>query len=287
MKDLREQIDEIPVTLVVALIYVTLMVLTNPFAPQQFLAELDVYGWLTPTLAANGEPWRLLTSAFLHGGEVHLLVNLASLFAIGPALERTLGSVRFTVLYLVAAIGGNLAVCLLYEPLQPVLGGSGALFGMFGAAVAINVRSGRHALAFLDFEGPRRLIGSIVLNLAIGFALPFISNTAHLGGLVAGFLVTLLWLDPGRERNARLWQWRAAGTALFAGMLFASLMPVTRYDWLFHAARSAPADQRPALRRAMTMAGSGKGKVSDFQAQAWFQALMESFEADQKRRHRR
>ncbi len=95
MKGALEQIDEIPVTLLVAIAYVTLAFLTDPFQPSG--EQLAAYGWLSPFLAANGEPWRLLSCAFLHGGILHLLFNLSMLLALGPALERSLGSVRYAV----------------------------------------------------------------------------------------------------------------------------------------------------------------------------------------------
>lgn len=232
MNDTLRKLDEIPVTLVTALAYVTLFVVCKPFeAPEEFHARLDDYGWLTGQQAAGGEPWRLLAYAFLHGSVLHLLVNLASLMSLGPVLERSLGSVRFLVLYVVSALGGGLGTCLLYHPNGSVVGGSGALFGMLGCAVAMNMRAGRHLLDFLSFEGPRQLLGMIAINLAIGFWLPFISNTGHVGGLVAGFVVTFLWLRPG-PASAGQRAWRMATSALFLGLLFATLYPVTRFDRL-------------------------------------------------------
>ncbi len=256
MNNVLAEADEIPVTLVVALAYGTLAVVTNMFGPgEEFVQNLHTFGWLTPGLATDGQAWRLLSHAFLHGGIVHLVFNLTSLFALGPALERSLGSVRFALLYVLSALGGGLAVCVCYEPGQPVVGGSGALFGMMGAVVAMNMRSGRHAFAFLDFEGPRRFLGTIVLNLVLGFALTFVSNTAHIGGLLAGFVVTFLWLRPGDGNSPLLKRWRLATTALFAGLLFASLVPVTRFDWLLQQAdATADMQQREALLRAAVRA---------------------------------
>jgi rhomboid protease GluP len=239
------------VTLVTTLAYLTLLVVTQPFgAPEEFAERLASHGWLTGAAVANGEPWRLLSYAFLHGGIVHVGFNLMMLWGLCPALERSLGSLRFAGLYVVAAAGGGLATCLCYPPGQPVVGGSGALFGMLGAAIAINMRSGRHLLAFLDFEGPRRLLGMLVANLVIGFVLPMVSNTAHLGGLLAGFVVTFWWLRPGEAtRQARLWQ--LAWSTLFAAACFASLLPVARSDWLAHAAlRATDPARQDALTRA-------------------------------------
>lgn len=286
MSDLRSQIDEVPVTLVIAVAYGTLAALTGSLGidiPEQ---SLEQYGNLTPA-SGTLEPWRLLTSAFLHANVIHLVFNLSMLFAIGPALERTLGSVRFALLYVVAALGGSLGVCLYYSPYSPVVGGSGALFGMLGAAVALNVRAGHHPLAFLEFEGPWRLLGMIFANLVIGFVLPMISNTGHIGGLAAGFLVTLLWLEPGRAVTAWLWAWRAAVTALFASLLFHCLMPVTRADWLFERARHAPAAEQPALRRAMAMALTEASVVSDQDAANLSSARAKMLDEQERQRKRR
>lgn len=236
MKDLLAHADEIPATLVIALAYLTLAFLTNPMAPTT--AELHAFGMLTPFAVAHGEAWRLIAAAFLHGGIVHLGFNTLALMSIGPALERSLGSLRFVALYLVSAVGGHIAVCLFYPPFGAVIGGSGALFGMMGALVAMNMRSGRHVFSFLDFEGPRRLLGLIVANLVIGFLIPFISNTAHVGGLLAGFAVTFLWLTPARQPAPMQRHWRVATAAMYASLLFASLVPVTRFDWLWN--RSVP-----------------------------------------------
>lgn len=254
MNESWRRVDEIPVTLVVVIAYVTLFVVCRPFdAPQEFRERLDTYGWLTGEQTAAGEPWRLLSYAVLHGNVLHLLFNLSTLLSVGPALERSLGSVRFLLLYVVTAFGGGLGTCLLYAPGKPVVGGSGALFGMLGCAIALNMRSGRHLLAFLDYEGPRRLMANVALNLAIGYFLPFISNTCHVGGLIAGFVLTFLWLAPGRP-STRQWAWRLATTALLASLTFAALLPVTRRDWLDRAreAESDPA-RKAALERAQLL----------------------------------
>ena len=258
MKDLLREVDAVPVTIVTAIAYGTLAVVTQPFGdPREFGQLLERFGWLTPHDVIAGEPWRLLTHAYLHGGAVHLLFNLATLFAFGPALERSLGSVRFLLLYVVSALGGALAVCCTYEPNQPVVGGSGALFGMMGAAMAMNMRSGRHVLAFLDFDGPRRLLGAIAANLVLGFFFPMISNTAHVGGLLAGFLLTFLWLRPG-DATLALQRWRLASLALLAGATFSSFVPATRIDWL---AMQFEATDDPQRREALLRAVYRTGKV--------------------------
>lgn len=226
-------VDAFPVSLALLLAYATLAYVTRMFGdPVEFGERLQQYGVLTPAAVADGEAWRLLASTFLHANLLHLVFNGMMLAALGPGLEPALGSLRFAALYVVSALGGSVAVCLLYEPGQPVLGGSGALFGLMGAAVALNMRSGRHVFAFLDFEGPRRLLGTIAANLVLGFLIPMVSNTAHVGGLVAGFVVTWLWLAPARRPGPGQRRWRFACAAAFATLLLWSVFPVTRADWL-------------------------------------------------------
>lgn len=252
-------VDAYPTTIVVAIACVTLAVVTRMFGPPEEFQELLLqHGLLSPALVADGDWWRLLAAAFLHGGAVHLVFNLMMLWNLGPALEQSLGSLRFAALYLASALFGNVAVCLLYDPRQPVLGASGAIFGLMGAAVALNMRSGRHAFAFLDFEGPRRLLGTIAINLVIGFLLPFVSNTAHVGGLLAGFAVTWLWLAPPRQAIPALRRWRLAVAALSSVLLVWSAYPVTRSDWLADAVgRAGPGARMQRLADAFAAAREG------------------------------
>ncbi|MCA8966561.1 MAG: rhomboid family intramembrane serine protease [Planctomycetes bacterium] len=257
MKDLLQHADEIPVTLVVALAYATVAILTGSiglnFADSE---KLFAWGSLAP-MDAPLQPWRLLSYAFVHANLVHLVFNLSFLLNIGPALERSMGSLKFLALYVVAAIGSGVAVCLLYEVPQPVVGGSGALFGMMGALVAWNMHSGRHLFAFLEFEGPRRLMSMIVANLVIGFLIPFVSNTGHIGGLITGFAVTFLFLTPVRRGIRSRRPWQIAIAALFASLTFACIVPVWRWDWLYEQGLNETGARRQSIERAVARSISG------------------------------
>lgn len=284
MKDFWRTADELPVTLLVALAYLALAVLTGGLEPTP--VALDGWGWLTPLQAADGEGWRLVTYSFLHGGIVHLGFNLWMFAQVAPSFERALGSLRFAVLYAVSAFGGGIAACLFYDVRQPVVGGSGALFGMLGALVAINMRSGRHLLSFLDFAGPRRLLSVIAVNLLIGFLLPFVSNTAHLGGLVAGFLVAFFWLWPGQAERRALWRGRLGTAALLAGLAFGSLCPAWRWDWLWRQSERESGPRQAALQRAAAMAYFGV-RTADAELVARFAAReLEPAAPPPQRRHR-
>jgi membrane associated rhomboid family serine protease len=141
--------------------------------------------WAFAPFAGEVEPWRFLTAAFLHspGSLLHILFNMYALWLVGPYLEQALGRWRFVALYLLTAVGGQVGVTLLASADQgggwftPVVGASGAVFGLFGAVLVVLRRLGRDARQILVF---------LVLNAVIGFVVPGIAWQAHLGGLVTG-----------------------------------------------------------------------------------------------------
>lgn len=137
---------------------------------------------------ANGQWYRLITSAFLHEpglsgiGPTHIIFNMWALIVVGPSLERLLGRVRFLAVYLVSAFAGSVLFYLLAPPNGQALGASGAIFGLFGAwfVVSRRLRLDSRAIVFL-----------IVINLVITFAFRgSIAWQAHVGGLVAGAALT-------------------------------------------------------------------------------------------------
>ena len=163
-----EQFDRTPVTFVILLAYLTLAFLTDPVSPSR--ETLIDHGAAVGVLVQDGESWRLLTHAFLHGGFLHLAFNGYFLFAFGPQIEQRLGSLRFTALYVVTAVGGGVAAALWNEPVVVLVGGSGALFGMFGAAIALFMREGQTHLDFLNYQGPRAVVSLVAFNLVLGEA---------------------------------------------------------------------------------------------------------------------
>lgn len=238
-----------PVTALIALAWVTLAFLTDPFDPTN--EQLTAYGMLVPELVPR-EPWRLLTHAFLHGGIMHLLMNMLGLLSLGPALELSFGTgrfaaLRFAILYVVASLGGGILCCLVYDPREMVVGGSGALFGMMGAAVAFGMRAGRSPLQFFEEEHGKRALGLIAVYIFAGFVFANVSNTGHLGGLLSGFAVTYWFMTPVRGGADRMLMLLRAGlAALLAGWLCYAVFPVARWDWLINAWGSSTDPQRRA-----------------------------------------
>jgi membrane associated rhomboid family serine protease len=160
-------------------------------------AQLFIDGVLfSPSVALDGEWWRLFASGFLHYGLIHLAVNMFSLWMLGKDLELLLGKVRFTVVYLLSLLGGSIAVFVFEAPGSPTAGASGAIYGLLGAIL----------VAILRLKlNPTQVIGVIVLNLIITVSIPGISLFAHLGGFVIGAVaMAALVFAPQKKRAG--WQ---------------------------------------------------------------------------------
>lgn len=144
-------------------------------------------------LYTETQPWRMITSLFVHSESsfLHIIFNMYSLLVIGPLLERAVGHLRFLALYLLSGLGGSIAV-LLIDPRIGVLGASGAIFGLLGAFFIINRHLGGNNLQLLIVIG---------LNLVIGFVIPNIAWQAHIGGLITGGIVALVYLRTRRQNQ--------------------------------------------------------------------------------------
>ena len=145
-------------------------------------SEVLDLGALIPSLVANGQPWRLLTSVFLHAGFVHLAFNMLSLYFLGSFVEETFGRARFVGLYLLSGLSGGIAY-LYVDGVGSAVGASGAIFGLLGGVFGYSMRRGT-----FSWQNPviRQLLILTALNLYLGFSIPNISNTAHIGGLIGG-----------------------------------------------------------------------------------------------------
>ncbi|HKR60169.1 MAG TPA: rhomboid family intramembrane serine protease [Pyrinomonadaceae bacterium] len=207
---------------------------------------LVAYGAKLNALVAAGQWWRFVTPMFIHVNLMHLLVNMYSLWIIGPYVEKLYGSTKFVVFWVLTGIAGVVASYLTVVgpdvPMgalgrflfkihdDPSAGASGALFGLVGVLFVFGIKF-RHELP----EGFKRAFGTgllpmIALNLFIGYVgRGIIDNAAHLGGLVAGAALALVvdYRRPGeRSGVAIVWQiLRAAALAL----LVISFVQVARH----------------------------------------------------------
>jgi membrane associated rhomboid family serine protease len=150
-----------------------------------------------PYIHIKHEYWRLVTSGFLHAGIFHILVNMLSLYFVGMVLEPAVGRLNFGVIYFVSLLGGSFGA-LLFSPNIPVVGASGAIFGIFGALIVVARARGipiwQSGLGFF-----------LLLNLFLSVSIKGIALGGHLGGLVVGVLCGLLVVEVGeRRRQPRL-----------------------------------------------------------------------------------
>lgn len=164
------------------IVFILMYILGNGSKDVQTLLNFGAnYG----LLIKNGEYYRLITSAFLHIGLIHLLVNSYALYVIGPQVESFFGKTKYIIIYLMSAVFGNLLSMLFTDGISA--GASGAIFGLLGSILYF----GYHYRVYLDGVLKSQIIPLIVLNLLIGFTLSGIDNAAHIGGLVGGVLVSM------------------------------------------------------------------------------------------------
>jgi rhomboid protease GluP len=152
-------------------------------------STLRTFGAQVNSLVAAGAYWRLLAAMFLHIGLMHVAFNGWALFSIGRDVEAFYGPARFTALFLITGLAGNVAYYLLGPDVLSA-GASGAIFGLIGAEAAFFVRN-RPLFGKFGRERLINLLVMIGINLVFGFTVQGVNNIAHLGGLLSGFLLSL------------------------------------------------------------------------------------------------
>ncbi|OAD01986.1 hypothetical protein MUCCIDRAFT_144742 [Mucor lusitanicus CBS 277.49] len=151
------------------------------------------------------QTYRLLTPLFIHTGLIHLLINLAVLVILGAKVERIINSLRFSLLYIGSGVFGHALGANFAPPTTPFLGCSSSLFGLFGFLYVDLLHSWRH------LEQPIRYLIKLLLGTALSFILgllPGVDNFSHMGGLLAGVILSLfLWppiqMDVRNESNKK------------------------------------------------------------------------------------
>lgn len=133
---------------------------------------------------ANGQFYRLVTCMFLHGGFVHIGLNMYALFAIGPLVEKIFGRWKFLIIYFVSGIIASLLSYLLSDSIS--VGASGAIFGLLGACLVFALKNkNKIGKSFLS-----NIVSVIFVNVIIGLSMPNIDNFGHFGGLIGGIAAT-------------------------------------------------------------------------------------------------
>jgi len=170
-------------------------------------ATLFDFGAKYRTAIMAGQWWRLITAGFLHGGVLHILMNMWVLFDVGAQVEESFGTSRFLVLYFVANLTAFLASTYWSSALS--IGASGAIFGLIGAMIALGVRDGTAYGSAVRRLYMRWAVFALIMSL-----LPGIDIAAHVGGLVGGFIVAYVSGTPTYSPMIeRVWK-GAAGVAV-------------------------------------------------------------------------
>lgn len=236
-------------------------------------AELFAWGANSSTaVVRDGDYWRLLTATFLHGGVLHLVLNMFALWDAGRRVCRWFGNGQFLLIYLGAGLTGS-ALSLHFSSQQAVsVGASGAVFGVLGALL-VGVLQHRERV-------PKGMVQQllttqgvfVVIMLVQGFARPGIDNAAHIGGLVAGAVLAWLLIELVDEQagvaQRRVRQVLALlAVAVMAGGLTAMARPGVDHPQLF-AAQSALARVLPDLQAAekalqADLAARREGRLSE------------------------
>lgn len=174
--------------IILACIVMYFVLTFNNKNPLNFSAiSLAYFGGNNLALVQSGEVWRVITSAFLHAGLIHLVVNMYSLAIIGTQVETFIGKWKFLGIYLISAISGNL-LSLTFSSVNIIsVGASGALFGLMGALLYF----GYHYRLYLSEAIRNQIVPIILVNLLLGFMISGIDNVAHIGGLIGGYLASM------------------------------------------------------------------------------------------------
>jgi membrane associated rhomboid family serine protease len=184
---------------IIALCILVFILQQLPVIGGQVTAALQyagVYSYPASQTGVGFQPWRMITSIFVHANILHILLNMYTLWVFGMVLEPMLGKARYAVLFLLSGFAGSVGVFLIADPRQPVVGASGAIFGMIAALLIIQRRLGGNI---------NQLLVLVAINLVIGFIPQFgIAWQAHVGGLVGGALAGLIFVETRRAERRGL-----------------------------------------------------------------------------------
>ena len=233
----------------------------NPGAP-----TLIAWGGNLPLFTLTGDTWRLATAMFLHGGVIHLALNMLALSMTADRTADEYGSARMLVIYVAGGILASCASALWAErhgaqdmptALMTVsVGASGAVMAQFGALIVALVVTPPRFVALAPDKRPsnldRRLLAVVASNVALGFVFPHVDQAAHIGGLLAGMAVGALMAVVPAATGARATLARYVATLMLVAACVGALLHFAPQDKLVvmravWAAKLAPAVPARAL----------------------------------------
>lgn len=199
-----EEIRKEPVTVALILINVLVFIAVELTGTSQNAWHVLDYGAAyTPYIVQNGEVYRLFTSMFLHFGIEHLVNNMLVLFVLGSRLEQVIGKLRFLFIYLAGGMAGNIFSLILElrnQDFSVSAGASGAVFAVMGAMIYVVIRN----KGWLGDLSMRQILVMAVFSLYFGFTSSGVDNAAHIGGMIAGFVLAVLIWHPRKKRDQQM-----------------------------------------------------------------------------------
>lgn len=208
-----------------SIVYLFSALLSQSLIDMELRTLVDMGALYGPVTVLKGEWWRLFSAMFLHGGMTHLLMNMFSLYLIGRGAELYFDTKSYLSIYFFSGLLGGL-VSLYMHPVSVGVGASGAIFGVFGALagffLAHREKIASHSKAFMkDFT----II--IAINLVIGLSIPSVDVSAHIGGLIVGFVGGF-----ALSKNPK-WIWIYSMAMALLMMLLISYLPHQYVQTLF------------------------------------------------------
>lgn len=198
----KEELKKEPVTAVFMILNVLVFLISEFMGGSQDISVmLDAGAAYTPYIL-DGEYYRIFTCMFLHFGIEHLANNMLVLFVLGGRLERTIGKIRFVLIYILGGIFGNILSLVLEMrngDFGVSAGASGAVFAVTGALIYVVIR---HRGRVEDLS-TKQILVMAAFSLYFGFTSSGVDNAAHVGGLIAGFLLALLLYHPKKKQAGR------------------------------------------------------------------------------------
>lgn len=191
-----EELKKEPVTAVLLILNILIFLAAECTGGSQDFSPIMEWGTAyTPAIVGDQEWYRLFTSMFLHFGIRHLVNNMLVLFVVGGRLERTVGKIRFLLIYLLGGLAGNILSLLLdlrNGSYAVSAGASGAVFAVMGGLIYVLIRlKGR-----VEDLSVKQILVMAAFSLYFGFASSGVDNAAHVGGLLGGFAAAVILFRP-------------------------------------------------------------------------------------------
>ncbi|WP_242846418.1 rhomboid family intramembrane serine protease [Clostridium botulinum] len=188
-KSIKDKIFNSKITTALIIINIITYIITAILSKNILDSDIRVLIFLGAkenTLIASGQYYRLITCMFLHGGLMHLILNMYALKALGPMIEKSYGKMKYVIIYLVGGLISSISSYIFSNGVS--IGASGAIFSLLGAILVLTIKM--RSVAGKDVI--KNVVSVIVINIFIGLAIPNIDNFAHIGGLLGGVFLSII-----------------------------------------------------------------------------------------------